>query len=96
LKKIERNYLICSVLLFFGFLFFWADWEYDFVGGHFGSQMTEMIFIVLSFLFVLPGIALTLEARKNKPVFWKLLGATLMACSYIYLLILGTGNYLVR
>jgi hypothetical protein len=93
MKKIEKNYLLYSCIVFLAFLFFWADWEYTFIGGHFAAPLFELIFLIVCFLSVIPGFALTYEAKERKPVFWKLLVATLMPCSYIYVLYWGTGNY---
>jgi len=93
MEKMERNYLLYSCIIFLAFLFFWADWEYYFIGGHVAAPLFEFLFLVVCFLSAIAGFALTFGAKGRKPVFWKLLVATLMPCGYIYILYWGSGNY---
>ena len=48
-----------------------------------GAQLVWVPFILINFGLIISGIALTIEARKRKSIFWILLGATFLACSYM-------------
>jgi D-alanyl-lipoteichoic acid acyltransferase DltB (MBOAT superfamily) len=78
MKKIERNYLICSVLLFI-----WALFLLDYTPYGHGIDLYVILFGLITFGFIISGIALTIGARKKRIIFWMLLVATLMAISYI-------------
>jgi hypothetical protein len=77
-KLIERNFVRGSLLLFIWFLLF-----FGFIDYLPGPVMIWYSFLIINFGFIISGIALTIEARKRKPIFWILLGATLLACSFM-------------
>lgn len=76
-RLIERLYIYVSVFLLFWFLFL-----LDYRGGH-GPDPVEYFFFFVNIGFIILGIPLVVGAWKRKPIFWILLGATLLSCSYI-------------
>jgi len=76
----EKIYIGFSILLFFGFLPIGLG---SGSGGHGGGGFFELIFLVFCFFMVMMGLTLVYQARKKGDIFWVLLVATLMACSYI-------------
>jgi len=76
-KLIERNFvrttLLLPTVLFLGMAM---------VSRH-GPSFIWLFCLIMNIGIIISGIALTIEARKRKPIFWVLLGATLLACSYV-------------
>lgn len=77
-KLIERNYIRGSL-----FLLLWFLLMIGFIDYLPGVVMIWYIFLIVNFGLIISGIALTIEARKRKPIFCVLLGATLLSTSYL-------------
>jgi hypothetical protein len=77
-QLIERNYIYYSFLLFI-----WVLLLRDYSHYRHGPDLYLYLYILINFGFIISGIALTIAARKRKPIFWLLLVATLMAISYL-------------
>lgn len=75
----EKIYTGLSILLFFSFL---AVGESGIHGRH-GSELIEILYVIFCLSMVVMGITISYEARKKKGVFWVLVVATIVACSYI-------------
>ncbi len=91
----EKIYIGCSIFQFIWFLFILTNLPNYFIGGHDGTEFFKFIFFIFSFILVFWGVSLIFKARKRKEKFRVLIVATLMACSYVFI-IWGRYDYAIR